>query len=204
MGTLLQALRLRLSGPWPHFSRDSVSDLDLYLTVAASLFAGAPQPAAHGADEAEIARLYQAAVAASGPAEVSLFGVSRPIDFSQFTPRGHYTDNPALTRYFRAVMWLGLVDAAALHRGRLAALGKSARVRDGSAHDPALERLVPVPLPQHRAHAEQLRRLPAAALGRAAAGAVCAARREKRRRARRSKDEALLLGTASDAVPATA
>lgn len=115
VGTLLQELRLRLSGPWPHFGRDSVSDLDLYLTVAASLLAGAPQPATHGADEAEIARLYQAAMSASGPAEVSLFGVSRPIDFSQFTPRGHYTDSPALKRYFRAVMWLGLVDVPLLY-----------------------------------------------------------------------------------------
>ncbi|HCY43682.1 MAG TPA: hypothetical protein DHV48_20505 [Prolixibacteraceae bacterium] len=31
----------------------------------------------------------------------------REIDFSQFTPRGHYLDEENLTRYFKAMMWLG-------------------------------------------------------------------------------------------------
>jgi hypothetical protein len=40
---------------------------------------------------------------------VTLFGVERLEDFSQFTPRGHYTE-PPLSDYFRAMMWLGRVD----------------------------------------------------------------------------------------------
>src|SRR6185295_6247675 len=40
----------------------------------------------------------------------TLFGTERLEDFSQFTPRGHYTDDPAMQGYFRAMMWLGRVD----------------------------------------------------------------------------------------------
>jgi hypothetical protein len=39
-----------------------------------------------------------------------LFGEYRTLDFSQFTVRGHYVNSPALTRYFRAMMWCGLAD----------------------------------------------------------------------------------------------
>lgn len=34
------------------------------------------------------------------------------IDYSQFIIRGHYTKSPALQRYFRAMMWYGLVPMA--------------------------------------------------------------------------------------------
>ncbi|MCZ7684080.1 MAG: DUF3160 domain-containing protein [Sandaracinaceae bacterium] len=50
------------------------------------------------------------AEAASGAEVRSLFGLARRFDFSQFTPRGHYTDAPELSRYFRAMMWLQRVD----------------------------------------------------------------------------------------------
>ena len=36
--------------------------------------------------------------------------LDRDIDFSQFTPRGHYTQEAKLTRYFKAVMWLGRTE----------------------------------------------------------------------------------------------
>ena len=39
-----------------------------------------------------------------------MFGVQRDFDMSQFKPRGHYTDDPRLERYFRAMMWLGRID----------------------------------------------------------------------------------------------
>ena len=32
------------------------------------------------------------------------------IDYSQFTPRGHYTKNETLKKYFRTMMWYGLVS----------------------------------------------------------------------------------------------
>ncbi|HEX2659100.1 MAG TPA: DUF3160 domain-containing protein [Polyangia bacterium] len=86
------------------------ADLDLYLAVPLGLLTGtAPAPVA-GASSADIAAFLQKANAASGVTDISLFGVTRTEDFSQFTPRGHYTDSPALTTYFKAMIWLGRFD----------------------------------------------------------------------------------------------
>lgn len=41
---------------------------------------------------------------------IDLMGQPVQIDFSQFRPRGHYAGAPGLAGYFRAMMWLGLVD----------------------------------------------------------------------------------------------
>ncbi len=86
------------------------ADADLYLTVAESLLRGALQSPVGLADPAEAAALYALATEASGTREISLFGGQREEDFSQFVPRGHYTDNELLARYFKAMMWLGRVD----------------------------------------------------------------------------------------------
>ncbi len=43
---------------------------------------------------------------------ISLCGVSRVVDFSQFKPRGHYTKNDRLTNYFKCMMWLSRADLA--------------------------------------------------------------------------------------------
>ena len=34
------------------------------------------------------------------------------IDYSQFVPRGHYTRSEVLQKYFRTMMWYGLVPFA--------------------------------------------------------------------------------------------
>lgn len=39
-----------------------------------------------------------------------IYGGKRPIDYSQFIPRGHYIESTKLKRYFRMVMWLGRAD----------------------------------------------------------------------------------------------
>jgi hypothetical protein len=44
-------------------------------------------------------------LAAQGPAPSPLFGYA--IDYSQFEPRGFYTETPVLRRYFRAMSWYG-------------------------------------------------------------------------------------------------
>ncbi|MGA1870192.1 MAG: DUF3160 domain-containing protein [bacterium] len=41
---------------------------------------------------------------------IELFGEERKIDFSQFIPRGHYTQSEELERYFQAMIWLGRID----------------------------------------------------------------------------------------------
>jgi hypothetical protein len=55
-----------------------------------------------------------AAIREGRTAGIVLFGESEQwrenYDFSQFKPRGHYTDSLELVRYFRAMMWLGRVD----------------------------------------------------------------------------------------------
>jgi hypothetical protein len=48
--------------------------------------------------------------APSGLEGGTFFGMNRLIDASQFKPRGHYFNSPALERYFRTMMWLGRVD----------------------------------------------------------------------------------------------
>ncbi len=48
---------------------------------------------------------YELVQAAEGVTESPLFG--EELDYSQFTVRGHYTRTEELSRYFRAMMWLG-------------------------------------------------------------------------------------------------
>lgn len=79
------------------------ADLDIYLAVPLALLVG-QAPDAPGAAH------YLELVQAEAIAEVDLFGRWRTVDFSLFQPRGHYTKNEALQRYFRAMNWLALVD----------------------------------------------------------------------------------------------
>ncbi|HEU4581309.1 MAG TPA: DUF3160 domain-containing protein [Polyangiaceae bacterium] len=79
------------------------ADLRLYLEVAAGLLKGS----ASGVSS-EARSLIEQAREAQGIGTRSLFGVDRRIDFSQFTPRGHYTDE--LQDYFRAMIWLGRIE----------------------------------------------------------------------------------------------
>ncbi|MGC4065013.1 MAG: DUF3160 domain-containing protein [Polyangiaceae bacterium] len=85
-------------------------DADLYLTVAESLIRGSVVQPTAGGDSKSVTELFELTTAASGTKSVTLFGVTRDEDFSQFKPRGHYADSEGLQRYFRAMMWLGRVD----------------------------------------------------------------------------------------------
>lgn len=86
-------------------------DADFYLAVALSLLNETEMaPPVAGASEKDIAAFVAKAIAARGAEKLKLFDSERRMDFSQFTPRGHYTDSPELTRYFRAMMWLGRID----------------------------------------------------------------------------------------------
>ena len=108
LGTLLSGMQSKLaSAKFPAVLQDGT---DVYLTTARSLLAGAlaAPTAAHNA--ATVKTLYDLAVAAAGDQSVAAFGLKRSVDFSQFTPRGHYTDSPELEQYFRAMVWLGRID----------------------------------------------------------------------------------------------
>jgi len=111
------------------------ADVDLYLTVARNLLAGAgapekgPPPDFGPADEWKGDLLV--ASSQKNDAEVlerlkdvqslkiqvpmqdsptKMYGGSRFMDWSQFKPRGHYTKFTSLKRYFRTLMWLGRID----------------------------------------------------------------------------------------------
>lgn len=115
---------------------ESVRDVDLYLSVARVLLKydtlSLPNDHNAGGDTAEpqdtslnswrfeevsrfgqdalVKTLVGLALNASDVSEVSLYGGNRNIDWTQFQPRGHYTEWEVLQRYFRAMMWLGRAD----------------------------------------------------------------------------------------------
>ncbi len=107
---LLAAMREKLSTGAAPLSAQTAADADFYLTVAYSLLTGVAQAPVAGASAGEVASFLAHAEAADGEQQKSMFGVLRRFDFSQFKPRGHYTDSPELERYFRAMMWMGRID----------------------------------------------------------------------------------------------
>jgi hypothetical protein len=97
----------------PAYPAEVVRDLDLYLLVARRLLADEAAPHSAFAD-ADVERaaddLVAKALAADDLATVTLFGRERLVDFTQYTPRGHYTDKEPLQRYFRAAMWASRLE----------------------------------------------------------------------------------------------
>jgi hypothetical protein len=58
----------------------------------------------------DVSQYFTAAREAAKTGMVSLFGADREIDFTLFTPRGHYTKSSGLRQYFRAQSWLQQID----------------------------------------------------------------------------------------------
>jgi hypothetical protein len=114
---MLREMRARLQvGAAASLGKQAQVDADLFLAVAGSLLEASDNLApVAGASAAEIAGLVKAARDASGTKVVSLFGIDFEMDFSQFKPRGHYQDSPALGLYFRAMMWLGRTELPILY-----------------------------------------------------------------------------------------
>ena len=91
--------------------KNSLKDFDVYLTVALRLL-GESEPGFYTENETVINELIDL-VNKEKPVQHNIFGESfRKIDFSQFKPRGHYTDTyfPILAKYFRTMMWLGRIE----------------------------------------------------------------------------------------------
>ena len=87
----------------------ALKDADLYLTVPRRLLGGSVAPIF--AENLGVVLSLEEQIAAAQPQDVALFGsATRTIDFSQFTPRGHYTDKETLRRYFQAMIWLGRTE----------------------------------------------------------------------------------------------
>lgn len=111
LSALLLAMQQALAGSADAgFSAEVVGDVDIYVAVARSLLADSFVRPIDPRWSAEVQTLYNSARAAMAPGSVTLFGASQLVDFSQFAPRGHYEQTPALQSYFRCVMWLGRIE----------------------------------------------------------------------------------------------
>ena len=86
-----------------------VQDADYFLAVARSLITGTNN---YGvlAQNAQVLATLTAISNLQPQTVISMFGTNRLVDCSQFTVRGHYATSQRLQRYFRAMMWCGLVD----------------------------------------------------------------------------------------------
>jgi len=114
----LKELLARLHGAWPSLHQAYASrpqmqpmlnDVDVYLALALRLLGENVSP--HRAENSvEIDQLLSL-IDAEQPKKYPLFSATpRTIDFSQFRPRGHYTQNEDLKKYFRAMIWLGRTE----------------------------------------------------------------------------------------------
>jgi hypothetical protein len=109
LGEALDAMHCALPKAAASYPPSVRHDLDLYLTVARSLFQGAAVPSAFGVDD-EAKVLVAKAMAAKDRDPIELFDRKRVVDFTQYLPRGHYADDEGTQHYFRAAMWLSRLE----------------------------------------------------------------------------------------------
>ncbi|HEY1816136.1 MAG TPA: DUF3160 domain-containing protein [Kofleriaceae bacterium] len=112
LAKLLDALACTLPAAAADYPADTTRDLDLYVAVARSLARGDAPISMFGdvSVERDAASLVKRATEASEMSRVALFGRDRMIDFTAYTPRGHYAATDSRRRYFRAGMWLSRLE----------------------------------------------------------------------------------------------
>lgn len=115
LGDILDRLSCTLPAVAADYPADTARDLDLYLAVAQALMRGSEPVSMFGdpAVEGDARAIVQRAVAAQDMDTrngVMMFGRRRVIDFTAYTPRGHYAANEDRQRYFRAGMWLSRIE----------------------------------------------------------------------------------------------
>jgi hypothetical protein len=87
----------------------SLRDVDVYLTLPLQLLGAPAQP--YFVENAGLLDTLHRCIGGLVPRRLALFaGTERDYDFSQFTVRGHYTRDPGLASYFRAMIWLGRTE----------------------------------------------------------------------------------------------
>ena len=111
LDALLSGVHAQLAEPVPEALAQANEDLDVVVTVARRLLLGVDVAAVTGAVAEQRADAIMLDIAALAPGRVELFGSVFDYDYSQLEPRGHYTDDPAMQQYFRAMMWLGRTEA---------------------------------------------------------------------------------------------
>ena len=87
-----------------------IRDLDLYLTIPRILLSTSTVDPVFTENADNVQNLL-GLIEEETMSAYNLFAEEcRMIDFSQFTPRGHYTQREELARYFQAMMWLGRTE----------------------------------------------------------------------------------------------
>jgi len=112
LASALDRMHCALPAASVDYPAETAHDLDLYLTVARSL-AGTDAVRSIRGDasiDREAADLVAKVHAAAGAETIMMFGRPRLVDFTQYTPRGHYTSSEELTRYFLTAMWASRIE----------------------------------------------------------------------------------------------
>ncbi|MGA7161613.1 MAG: DUF3160 domain-containing protein, partial [Bacteroidota bacterium] len=114
LDTLLSALHAQLPPIASTYSsspamKQMLDDIDVYLTVPQNLLGNSVTPTF--SENTTVVNQLLSLIKSEQPEAFPLFSSTpRTIDFSQFTPRGHYALTPQLSRYFQAMMWLGRTE----------------------------------------------------------------------------------------------
>lgn len=109
---MLDKLQKRLAQSKDIYDETTLKDLDLYLGMASKLgrqWTADEKPFTVFGQDAAVDTLHKSLMSNSGLVPIEIFGRSRMIDVSQYTPRGHYmlTDyRVSLETYFQALTWL--------------------------------------------------------------------------------------------------
>jgi len=93
----------------------ALKDYDLYVTMALNLLNYdnliTLEKKPYFSDNTAMLNTLLANISNLQPSKVKLFADNeREIDFSQFKPRGHYTEDEELQRYFKCMIWLGRTE----------------------------------------------------------------------------------------------
>ena len=90
---------------------ERIKDIDAYITVPLKFFDNSVSPN-YKSNDNFVKDMYNYSLDAQFVSTPFFSEIKRPIDFSQFKPRGHYDDpdNTILPKYFRAMIWMGKME----------------------------------------------------------------------------------------------
>ncbi len=91
--------------------QQNLKDVDAYITVPLKLLAPVNTP--YYSENNYVVGTFISNILTEQSTNMPVFSEQvRKVDFSQFKPRGHYTDEnyPELQNYFRVMMWLGRIE----------------------------------------------------------------------------------------------
>jgi hypothetical protein len=86
-----------------------LKDIDIYITIPRKLFGETVQPY-YSENITVVAEILDLIYEEEFDQYPFFSEHCKEIDFSQFKPRGHYTDDEVLEKYFRVMMWLGRIE----------------------------------------------------------------------------------------------